>query len=341
MKSMPNRLRRLALTLALAAAVAGTAPGAAAGATDPFYADLLREGSHAYDRGDFPAAARHLRLACFGLLEEPQPLADCLVRLALAQDRAGDAQGFRDTFRRVVEIEERFGAYAKAPAELRAAYEQRLAVLIPAATLETVPAFRGVAARTARDASPDKKRRGEARGGDKTATVPPPAAQPTTAVKPPVAEPKPEPAAPAATAPRPLSGAERSRMADARRLLAEEGKVRELKQAFQIAREVADAHPESPEAQHLAAEAAYRISRWQDAAAYFRRGGEPAEAEPELQFYMAVALYESGDAAGAATLLRRSLPNLQRSAYIDDYARKILGSEAGARIGTQTEGSSK
>ncbi len=55
---------------------------------------------------------------------------------------------------------------------------------------------------------------------------------------------------------------------------------------------------------------------------------------------MAVALYESGDAAGAATLLRRSLPNLQRSAYIDAYARKILGPEGDARM-SQTEGSPK
>jgi hypothetical protein len=40
---------------------------------------------------------------------------------------------------------------------------------------------------------------------------------------------------------------------------------------------------------------------------------------------MAVSLFESGDAAGAAAILKRSLPNLQRSAYVDAYARKILG----------------
>jgi hypothetical protein len=40
---------------------------------------------------------------------------------------------------------------------------------------------------------------------------------------------------------------------------------------------------------------------------------------------MAVSLYESGDATGAAAALRRSLPNLQRTPYVDGYARKILG----------------
>jgi predicted Zn-dependent protease len=114
-------------------------------------------------------------------------------------------------------------------------------------------------------------------------------------------------------------------MTKVRKVLAEPSKVKDLRQAFDLARQMADAHPESVEAQHLAAEAAYRVSRWSDAARYFLRGGEPAEDQPELLFYMAVALYESGDAARAAEVLKRSLPNLQRTPYVDAYARKILG----------------
>jgi hypothetical protein len=67
------------------------------------------------------------------------------------------------------------------------------------------------------------------------------------------------------------------------------------------------------------------VSRWKEAADYFKRGGEPGADQPELLFYMAVSLYESGDAPAAATVLRRSLPNLQRTPYVDEYARKILG----------------
>jgi hypothetical protein len=88
---------------------------------------------------------------------------------------------------------------------------------------------------------------------------------------------------------------------------------------------VADAHPELKEAQHLAAEGAYRISRWSDAAAYFRRGGDPGDGEPERLFYMAVAFYETGDRAGAAAALKRALPSLKRTPYVDAYAKKILG----------------
>ena len=38
-----------------------------------------------------------------------------------------------------------------------------------------------------------------------------------------------------------------------------------------------------------------------------------------------VSLYESGDRTAAAAVLRRALPNLQRSPYIEAYGRKILG----------------
>jgi predicted Zn-dependent protease len=135
------------------------------------------------------------------------------------------------------------------------------------------------------------------------------------------------PEVPAAQA---LSEAEQKKMAEARRLLAaESSKIRELRQALQLAKEVADAHPGAKEAQHLAAESAYRSSRWADAAAYFKRGGEPGADQPELLFYMAVALYESGDRPAAANALRRSLPSLQRTPYVDGYAKKILG-ETGA-----------
>ena len=114
-------------------------------------------------------------------------------------------------------------------------------------------------------------------------------------------------------------------MDNARKLLGETGKVRELREAFQLAREVADAHPEMRDVQQLAGEAAYRISRWSEAAEYLGRAGGPADEQPELLFYLAVALYESGAAQTAAGPLRRALPNLQRTPYVDGYAKKILG----------------
>ena len=307
-------MKRVLVLIVLSVLALAAAPPLFA-AIDPFYQSLLREGVLQYDRGDYAASSHTLRIACFGMLDEPKALAGCLSRLALAQDRTDDAEGFQDTFRRLAEVEERFQGYtgAELPAEIRAALEQRLAARIPAATLRSIAVFRPLADRkeAAQTKQPDPKpRRGQAET--------PPASSPSrvTAVPP-------QAAAPAE--PRPLTAEERDKMAQARKLLGLESKVKDLRQAYDLAREVADAHAESVEAQHLAAEAAYRISRWADAARYFRRGGEPGENQPELQFYMAVSLFESGDTAGAAAILKRSLPNLQRSPYVDAYARKILG----------------
>jgi tetratricopeptide (TPR) repeat protein len=303
-------------TLLLSALLAATVAPPASAAVDPFYQDLLRDGMHSFDRKDYGGAARDLRLACFGMLDEPKPLADCLVRLALAQDRAEDVEGFRDTFRRLVEVEERFNGYTQAPlpAPLRTALEQRLVARIPAPTLEGIAAFRGLVRKPAAPAAATKP----------VETAPPVPAPTVTATEP----------APVTPAPTPITTKERESMTRARRLLNEKAAPRDLKQAFQLAREVADAHPDSAEAQHLAAEAAYRLSRWGDAAAYFRRGGDPGEGKPELLFYLAVALYESGDPAGAAAAIRRAIPNLRKTEYIEDYQKKILGSQelSGSRV---------
>jgi hypothetical protein len=322
---------------------------APAAAVDPFYQGLLRDGQHAFDRKDYVAAARNLRLACFGMLEEPKVLADCLARLALAQDRAENVEGFRDTFQRLVELEDRFKAYSQGDLtpELRATLESRVAARVPAATLNTAPAFRSTAPpnpkaaavpprdKPAGQKSPEQKpasskldKKPEPSRAPATVSAAPAPVPPATVAVVPVAVP---PAAPVKAAAAPpeleaLTDADFKKLDQARRTLAEQRPAKDLKDAFELARGVADAHPGFKEAQHLAAEGAYRISRWSDAAAYFRRGGDPGEEAPERLFYMAVSLYESGDAAGAATVLKRALPNLKRTPYVDSYTRKILGS---------------
>jgi tetratricopeptide (TPR) repeat protein len=306
-------MKRLGLVLALLAAALP-----AWAAVEPFYLDMLRDGMHAYDRKEYAKAAHDLRLACFGMLDEPKTLADCLARLALAQDRAEDVEGFRDTFRRIVEIEERFSAYTQGNAtpELRTALEQRLPARIPAATLAGVPAFRALAQKVEAPAS------GKKPAGERPPRAEPRAADP--APSPPV-QAAPVPAAPAA--PQPITAAERDKMAQARKLLDDpKGATRTLKQAYQLAREVAGAHPDAKEAQHLAGEAAYRLSNWSEAATWFRRGGDPGEDEPELLFYLAVSLYKLGDQTGAASTMKRAVPKLQKTPFVEEYERRILGS---------------
>lgn len=292
-----------------------TAPAFAA--IDSFYQGLLRDGQAAFERKDYAGAVRDLRLACFGMLEEPKVLADCLARLALAQDRANDVEGFRGTFQRLADVEERFKAYSQgnlAP-ELRAGLEQRLAARLPASTLQSAPAaFRPPAAPAAPVASQERTRTNTGPARTNTDEGP---AKPAESVES-VAGVVPADA-------KPLTEAERQKLIQARQILAERRGAKEIREAYQLAREVADAHPDLKEAQHLAAEGAYRISRWSDATTYFRRGGDPGENEPERLFYMAVSLYEQGDAAGAAAALKRALPNLKRTDYVDSYVRKIQG----------------
>jgi len=344
-------LRTLAPPLvALLALVATGAP--ALRAVQPEYASLLAMGRAAYDRKAYPAAIRNLRLACFGMLDEPKALADCLARLALAQDRANDLEGFQQTFQRLTEIEEKFTSYSQGElaADLRAALEPRIQARIPAATLEASPGFRflapkkldPVAARTA--AKKDKPGPEPAKPKTQVATnaapggtkpppsAPPPATLPTTtpSTSPaPTAIPAPPPpAAPSvAAAPqgRPWSEGEREKLLQAREKLASEQTARELKSIFDATKEVADAHPDSRDAQHLVGQAAYRLSRWSEAVTYFKRGGDPGDEQSELLFYVAVSLFESGETTGAAATLKRALPNLRRTPYVDKYAKKILG----------------
>ena len=47
-------------------------------------------------------------------------------------------------------------------------------------------------------------------------------------------------------------------------------------------------------------------------------------------FYGAVALFESGRVAESRTLLNRALPRVARSAYVDQYASRILNARAGS-----------
>lgn len=416
----------------------------ASAAIDPFYLGLYSDGVQAYDRGDFATAQRWLQLACFGLLDEPKALGACLARLAVAQAQSGDGDGFRETFRRLSEVEIGFSGYTQAdlPAPVRTALEGQVVARIPeevlvasppfarlrsqkeAAKIEALPpkarraelearlaadpknptwrillgrlevaegrpALALAAAQAALALAPDEPRalclRGLAQarlgacaealkdlaGCSETLQFATPAAarlgclvdrkswaearafvaglpQPlredrelarlTREIRQgdsevqgaSSAEAAPAPAAPApsttpATA-EPTAG-ERASFSRARALLGPEAPNRDLKRARDLAKPLADAHPEWRDAQLLMAESAYRNSRWAEAASYFRRAGDPGDDRPELLFYFAVSLFESGDKNGAAAILKRSLPNLTPSPFIDEYTRKILREE--------------
>ncbi|HUP25445.1 MAG TPA: hypothetical protein VNB06_21210 [Thermoanaerobaculia bacterium] len=115
-----------------------------------------------------------------------------------------------------------------------------------------------------------------------------------------------------------------------RRMAAEARSATDFEEPLQLARDLAERYGESRDAQHLAAEIAYRASRWEEAVEYFTRGGPPAAERPELSFYEAVVRYETGDLAGARAALDRALPQIQRTPFVDRYVGRIRAGASGS-----------
>lgn len=403
-------------------------------AVEPFYQQRLRQGQQAMQRGQHAEAARQYRLACFGMLEEPPALAGCLAHLAWAQIAAGDRSGFDESLARLVDLEERFGAWSAADldSEIRSGFENLLVERLSADRLSTLGPFAHLATRKAEqtlEALPPRQRRrelerridaapGEPRWGLMLArlelaegretqaiavldrllsAVPdqpdavclrgrtlagegecrraipdlgactatprdpslaaallrcyeesgdPAAARAFAASLPAATASHPSvaarierlPEAPSAAAPQtprtghrgdgsggPLSDHERATLEEARRIKDSATSPAELARALTLARSVAEERPASRPANLLAAEIAYRSSRWAEAVRFFERAGELEGEPPALLFYYAVALYEAGDADRAATVLERCLPDLQRTPFVEAYVERILG----------------
>jgi len=138
---------RLGAGALVAAGLLAAAAVPASAAVDPFYSSRLQEGIASAERGNNADAVRSLRIACFGMLDDAPQLADCLVRLALAQAAGNDQEGFSQTFRRLVEGEELVGLYSKAglAPELTGRFEAKVAEWIPRAALANSKGFQRLA----------------------------------------------------------------------------------------------------------------------------------------------------------------------------------------------------
>ena len=136
---------------------------AAASPTQDFYQERLRAGKDAYRQKRFVAAAAELRVAAFGLLDTPPLLSEALARLALAQAAAGRAADAAATLSRFVDVERRFGSYAKAALgpEVRSEFQQLLVQHVPPATLQSVAGLAGFVETEAQKAAklPPRERR--------------------------------------------------------------------------------------------------------------------------------------------------------------------------------------
>ena len=156
--------------------------------------------------------------------------------------------------------------------------------------------------------------------------------QQSTRRPPPAAEAPPEPAEPeeppAAAPPERLTPEDERRLAQ---VLSEGGRAQrteEILASYDAASELAARYPGDRRVQHTAAELAYRASRFADAVRHFRQGGDPGDDQPLLHFYLAVALWETGDRSGAAEAMRRCEGKLRSTPFLESYRQRILGADA-------------
>lgn len=129
--------------LASLSIIAGLVPRPA-GAADPFYTRLLERGVRDLEIGQAAEAQGKLRMACFGFLDEPPLLAEGLIQLGRAQALAGNRAGLSKTLERLVEIEDRFGAYSGSDDILKGGFEASVQRAVPEAMLEQSSLFRNL-----------------------------------------------------------------------------------------------------------------------------------------------------------------------------------------------------
>jgi hypothetical protein len=318
-----SRRWRFAVALAAAALVAGGALASAE--VDPFYADIERSAQAALGRGDAAEAARLFRIACFGMLAEPEPLGACLARLGVAQGRAGERGELEETYRRLAQVEERFQGWSRAPlaaaeraellrwaGELLTEEQWRLAPSIGA----EVAAAHAARIAIAEPGDPRRRRRGERE----------PAAAP--AAEAPVAQ-SPSAHSPSETTPPLSDDDELAAIATAQATLGGTPTLAELEAARTRLAPFAAARPADAELALLAARLAYRAADWPACAEHYRRAGAPPLDRPLERFYMAVCLEETGARAEAAELVAPVVGALRRTPFVERYLERILGPPAG------------
>lgn len=330
-----------ALTAFLVAApLLGAAP-------QDFYLNLLRRGVADFNAGRFDAAKEELRIAAFGLVETIDSYQTAHVYLALAADRLGDTEEARRAVGRVQAAQRVQARYAALPlpAEVRSAFDalvQRVAPAVsatlrgnapaavasnasaapprtvPPAPATTIPATTTPVTTTPTTTTPDRVVEREIPVQD--IAIDPPRATTTTTttttITPPKSQPQPQPPAPKPQAP----PAARGDLAAGERAL--DGN--DLVTARAIFRQHLDGSPDRAALLRIA-EGLYRARDFAGALVALRRLGELQLSERPYRYYIAVALYETGDYAGAKTELLAALPHIELTPDVERYRAKILG----------------
>ncbi|REJ81851.1 MAG: hypothetical protein DWQ36_05070 [Acidobacteria bacterium] len=118
-----------------------------------------------------------------------------------------------------------------------------------------------------------------------------------------------------------------SEIAELRRAAAAARTADELEPLLERALQMADSTAAGPAARRsahrLAGEIAYRAARWATAVRHLTQDGDPQS--PAHLFYLAVSLWEVGYRQAARQALRRALPDLLPTPFVEARRRQMLG----------------
>jgi tetratricopeptide (TPR) repeat protein len=295
-----------------------------------FYASLLQRGIAAFNAGRYEDATRQLRLAAFGFVDVIPHYQTAQAYLALAHDRLGQTDRAREAARRVVageRIQPTWSALAF-PAEQRAAFDSLAARLLSPSELALL-----------RQSPPGPAR--SAQVPPAVAAAPPPVRTPDpkppqVTTEPPVVvgtngdtpdhTPPPQPERSAvAPAPAPAPAVSRNvseELAAADRALA----AADLAHARAAYAEILATPDLSRDVLLRVAEGSYRARDFALALETFARIGDLRDAERPYRYYVAVALYETGQYRRAKEELAAALPFIEITPDVARYRSKIEGS---------------
>lgn len=112
-------------------------------AADEFYEQQLRAGKSDALANRLPQAADELRIAAFGLMQQPAMLQEALARLAVVQSALGQTAEASKTIERFMDVEQRFAQYASVQLDVpvKAKFEELVVSQVPRATLQATPSL--------------------------------------------------------------------------------------------------------------------------------------------------------------------------------------------------------
>jgi tetratricopeptide (TPR) repeat protein len=330
-------MRRALATIAILASLALRPAVAMAATPTEFYASLLQRGVNAFNAGRYEDAARNLRLAAFGYVEALPQYQTAQVYLALASDRLGDAERARESARRVVAAErvartwwsltlppatrdafQSLAARVLSPTELATLNAPAPVAVTPPAQTTAVPTTPAMTGTNGPATAPDpiiEPLREPVMETPRTEPQPPPQADP-----PPVASPTLQPPRQTVVAPRPVVDVT-GRLAAAERALS----TADLEGARRIYGELLALDDLTRDALLRVAEGSYRARDFARALEAFGRIGTLQDAERPYRYYVAVALYETGEYAEAKRELASALPFIEITPDVARYRAKIEG----------------